>query len=38
MTCLVFSLEQSQHLHFVDGSNGGFARAAQDFKSRLGDK
>ena len=36
MTCLVFSLEQSQHLHFIDGSNGGFARAAQAFKSRLG--
>jgi hypothetical protein len=38
MTCLVFSLEQSQHLHFVDGSNGGFARAALDFKSRLGSR
>ncbi len=36
MTCLVFSLEQSKHVHFVDGSDGGFARAAQEFKSRLG--
>ncbi len=36
MTCVVFSLEQSKHVHFVDGSDGGFARAAQEFKSRLG--
>lgn len=36
MTCLVFSLEQSEHVHFIDGSDGGYARAAQDFKSRLG--
>lgn len=35
MTCLVFSLEQSKHVHFIDGSNGGFASAAQGFKSRL---
>jgi Protein of unknown function (DUF3095) len=37
MTCLVFSLEQSEHVHFIDGSDGGFAMAARDFKSRLGD-
>ena len=36
MTCVVFSLEQSEHVHFVDGSDGGFAMAAQGFKSRLG--
>ncbi len=36
MTCVVFSLEQSKHVHFIDGSDGGFARAAQAFKSRLG--
>ena len=36
MTCVVFSLEQSKHVHFIDGSDGGFARAAQEFKSRLG--
>ena len=36
MTCVVFSLEQSKHVHFIDGSDGGFARAAQGFKSRLG--
>ncbi len=36
MTCLVFSLEQSEHVHFIDGSDGGFAKAAQAFKARLG--
>ncbi len=36
MTCLVFSLEQSKHMHFIDGSDGGFARAALGFKARLG--
>ncbi len=35
MTCLVFSLERSQHLHFIDGSDGGFAMAAKKFKSQL---
>ncbi len=35
MTCVVFSLEQSEHIHFVDGADGGFAVAAIDFKQRL---
>ena len=35
MTCLVFSLEQSQHIHFIDGTDGGFALAAQGFKKQL---
>ncbi len=35
MTCLVFNLEQSQHVHFIDAANGGFARAAIDFKKRV---
>ena len=35
MTCMVFSLEKSEHVHFVDGSNGGFAMAAIDFKERM---
>ncbi len=38
MTCLVFSLEQSAHVHFIDGSNGGFAMAAKEFKAQLGDR
>ena len=36
MTCLVFSLEQSEHVHFVDGANGGYAIAARALKGRLG--
>tara|TARA_R110002073_G_scaffold268925_4_gene432097 strand:+ start:1837 stop:3024 length:1188 start_codon:yes stop_codon:yes gene_type:complete len=37
MTCLVFSLEAGQHVHFIDGADGGFALAAQAFKARLTD-
>lgn len=36
MTCLVFSIEQSEHVHFIDGANGGYAMAARDFKQRAG--
>lgn len=32
MTCLVFDLESSQHLHFIDGDDGGFWSAARDYK------
>jgi hypothetical protein len=34
MTCLVFNLEKGQHIHFVDGSDGGFTSAAKEMKSR----
>ena len=34
MTCLVFSLEKGEHIHFVDGSDGGFTSAAKQLKSR----
>lgn len=34
MTCLVFNLERGEHVHFVDGANGGFALAAVGFKHR----
>lgn len=34
MTCLVFSLERGEHIHFIDAAGGGFARAAEDFKAR----
>ena len=37
MTCLVFSLAQSEHVHFIDGADGGFAMAARAFKARLGE-
>ena len=35
MTCLLFSLEQGEHMHFVDAAGGGFASAAEGFKARL---
>jgi hypothetical protein len=35
MTCLIFSLEQAEHIHFVDGSDGGFTSAAKNFKVKL---
>lgn len=35
MTCLLFDLESSQHLHFIDGDDGGFWSAAREFKRRL---
>jgi len=35
MTCLVFSLEKSEHVHFIDGSDGGFTMAAKMFKQQL---
>lgn len=35
MTCLVFSLEKGEHVHFVDGSDGGFTMAAVPFKQQI---
>jgi len=35
MTCLVFSLAKGEHIHFVDGSDGGFAVAAIQLKTQL---
>ena len=35
MTCLVFSLDTSRHVHFIDGSNGGLALAARALKAQL---
>jgi Protein of unknown function (DUF3095) len=35
MTCLVFSLEQSRHVHFIDGADGGYALAALQLKTQL---
>lgn len=35
MTCLVFSLDRGDHVHFVDAAGGGFARAAEGLKARL---
>ena len=35
MTCLVFDLAASRHLHFVDGNDGGFAVAAKGLKAQI---
>ena len=37
MTCLVFSSEQNEHLHFIDGSQGGYTQAAVEFKKQISD-
>ena len=34
MTCLVFNLHKGEHIHFVDGSDGGFTSAAKNLKAR----
>jgi hypothetical protein len=34
LTCIVQSYN-GNHLHFVDGSDGGYALAARELKSRL---
>ncbi len=38
MTCLLFSLETSRHLHFVDGTEGGFTYAARAMKAQAGQR
>lgn len=35
MTCLLFSLTESRHIHFIDGADGGYAMAAKDLKLRM---
>jgi hypothetical protein len=35
MTCLVSSLQESRHIHFIDGADGGFALAAMNLKRQL---
>ena len=32
MTCVVFSLQHSRHMHFIDGGDGGYAMAAVGLK------
>ncbi len=34
MTCLIFQ-RHGKHIHFVDGSNGGYANASKELKNRL---
>jgi len=35
MTCLVDSVTERRHVHFVDGGDGGYTRASQELKRRL---
>ncbi|MDP6011989.1 MAG: DUF3095 family protein [Alphaproteobacteria bacterium] len=35
MTCLVFSLEKSRHVHIVDVVDGGYAMAARQLYAPL---
>ena len=37
MTCLVFNLDKGEHIHFVDGSDGGFTSAAKNLKAKKWD-
>lgn len=32
MTCLVFGLNEGEHIHFIDGANGGYTEAAKMMK------
>jgi hypothetical protein len=34
MTCLVFDLDKAEHIHFVDGNDGGFTSAAKALKAK----
>lgn len=38
MTCMVFSASQNQHIHFIDGAQGGYALAAADLKKQIGNR
>jgi hypothetical protein len=35
MTCLVWSPSNNQHVHFIDGSDGGYAMAAIQLKAQM---
>ena len=35
MTCVLFSLSENRHIHFVDGGDGGYALAAVGLKAQL---
>ncbi|MFK7854418.1 MAG: DUF3095 domain-containing protein [Granulosicoccus sp.] len=35
MTCLLFDLDSSQHLHFIDGDDGGLYSASKGLKAHL---
>lgn len=35
MTCMVFSKDNNEHIHFIDGAKGGYTMAAKELKSKL---
>jgi len=35
MTCYVRDVQDGQHIHFIDGSDGGYAMAAKQLKEQL---
>jgi hypothetical protein len=35
MTCLLFDLDSGLHVHFIDGADGGYTRAARKLKASL---
>ena len=35
MTCYVQSVEATDHIHFIDGGNGGYAAASKQLKHQL---
>ncbi len=35
MTCFVYGLTDGEHIHFVDGGDGGYALAAREYKKQL---
>lgn len=35
MTCFVNGVEDGQHIHFIDGSGGGYAMAAKQYKAQI---
>lgn len=35
MTCMVFSKDNNEHIHFIDGSNGGYTMASKELKLKL---
>jgi hypothetical protein len=37
MTCFVYGLNEGEHVHFVDGGDGGYALAAKQFKAQKAD-
>ena len=38
MTCFVSSTDEGQHVHFIDGADGGYAIAAQQLKAQFASK